>query len=1380
MVIPSAFCSFLPARSLSCSHALNHSLFFSQGFEKKAAQNLQMINLMGGGRGGGGGGGDAAQNIDARATSSTRKVKADLPHDEGIDYSSPSYKSYAEKMNHWSRAVAAMSQNRFVSVLFVLHQVAREGLVRYFGWDEVTADLILRVALLAQNSKYDLLPQDEKVHYRMWTLSTPMRARILVTNILAKRMRTSKGAAKMGAQWEDRATWSDSNIQRWLIKFESKIDRECLEDFQENVHIQKTYDYMLLERETKTKYRKGAGGAYTKAELEEILLAVRGESISDDETQLASFSPAAFRDLATRQDEHHKLIYEQNNEIAGRVAHLRLIMQIIRLDRAIHPGVVPHKSTLIGPYRTWWLDAFGRAEILAKAIFKYVPVTLWKVSVADYLADTKIKLWIRKYKDHVVRTRWMMPRASRAESIKQFLLERKKEDKRREKKKKEEKMKKKEEEKSKKAKNPSSDVDRFEAWKTTINALPSHTFKQLLACVDEHARRGIVRDRGLNEVLADGIITIARAERAAQPLEDQTNPSFRIWATTAPLRALALVKAMTSSKMISSEILKELNTCMVNGCKTATIVGLQTKYKAATMQWIAEHGQGEEKVIQHQLYDTLLMGKNGQPPPITVTDCKELLRDPIEDTFAAMSETAFSRLPVYEKAVLDEGTREAAATDLEKDGNMVVTTIFQITRVDREIHPDAVPHDSDLIGPHRKWWAGAFKRAYHLWYLIVENYPNIDWDVPPTDAKVTEWIKTYKDDVIEMSRYVDRMREKGDDSQDGSQDDSQDDSGMKLAANAAQWMKPPPHSFAKKYLKLKFKTKKKMKSKETKKTKKTKTNKKKERGVFELFMIRFFLFAWVVGSCGSFYDWDSSFMTRSFHFASVVGGGGILYFAWTYGVKWWLFLLMVVLFTAMENALYIWNASCKAYQWMSALIRGRENERKVQGAKGQKQQQFQRKGKGQGKDKGKGQEKGQGKGKRQGKGKSLDPGQVVGVNKKKKGARKKGKPTAAEPAVAEAEEVKTSDNRFAASSALTVSASSASSSSISDGERLTAAAALVRDHQLITLADISSVDTRLPTLPLALAAHAGDLPRLAQLLVGADVDEVDNGTGRTALSFAVEAGHVACVDMLTAINADVNKPQGNDGASCVFTAAKAGRSRVLRHLLLVEGVDVERADTDNTTPLFAAAAGGHHNCVSALLRTGLANVNARDDYGWSPVLAACLACAKTLTLTDTTHTGVKKVKPYRCLVLLLASREVNPGTLVHATMALRALRKDLMVRDGRDDDDDDDERGKLNAAEGKYAGSSKRQGSARVDSMLRGMLFPLPILDAECTRERRWCAYPPCHDVDTTENMDLCTGCRTVGYCSRKCQKQHWKEKGQGWVRHKEVCVDRNRLLLKE
>jgi hypothetical protein len=264
------------------------------------------------------------------------------------------------------------------------------------------------------------------------------------------------------------------------------------------------------------------------------------------------------------------------------------------------------------------------------------------------------------------------------------------------------------------------------------------------------------------------------------------------------------------------------------------------------------------------------------------------------------------------------------------------------------------------------------------------------------------------------------------------------------------------------------------------------------------------------------------------------------------------------------------------------------------------------------------------------------------------------------------------------------------------------------------------------------------------------------------------------VDLLLAHNADVNEPLGNDGASCIVTAARAGKSRILRHLLGVEGADIEKADADNTTPLQAAAANGHHNCVSALLRAG-ANVNSRDDYGWSPLLAACYACAKTLTLTDTSHVGRKRVKPFRSLVLLLASKQLDPMTMVQATTALRALRHQLAEEDDNTDDDCG-EGGEARGGGGAGTCSGWEGGiGGREDVptlLLKGMLFSLPILEAECSGERRWCAYPPCHEVDRKQHMDLCTGCQRVGYCSLQCQKAHWKEKApkQGWVRHKLVC----------
>ena len=54
------------------------------------------------------------------------------------------------------------------------------------------------------------------------------------------------------------------------------------------------------------------------------------------------------------------------------------------------------------------------------------------------------------------------------------------------------------------------------------------------------------------------------------------------------------------------------------------------------------------------------------------------------------------------------------------------------------------------------------------------------------------------------------------------------------------------------------------------------------------------------------------------------------------------------------------------------------------------------------------------------------------------------------------------------------------------------------------------------TLPLALAAHTGDMSALGRLMQSGEhsVHEYDAATGRTALALAVEAGHLAAVDFL--------------------------------------------------------------------------------------------------------------------------------------------------------------------------------------------------------------------------------------------------------------------------
>ena len=148
-------------------------------------------------------------------------------------------------------------------------------------------------------------------------------------------------------------------------------------------------------------------------------------------------------------------------------------------------------------------------------------------------------------------------------------------------------------------------------------------------------------------------------------------------------------------------------------------------------------------------------------------------------------------------------------------------------------------------------------------------------------------------------------------------------------------------------------------------------------------------------------------------------------------------------------------------------------------------------------------------------------------------------------------------------------------------------------------------------------------------------------------------------------------------------------------------------------------------------------------------------------------------------MLLLASRQVGPGGLTNAIMTMRAVRSGVRQAE-RKIEEDEDEGGNAEGAptESKAAGGGAPGGAGgglSVDVLLQGMLFAQPILEAEARGDRRWCADPRCHAVDLHEDFDMCPLCFQLGYCSRKCQKRHWKEGG-----HKAACVAERTLRIED
>jgi ankyrin repeat protein len=176
------------------------------------------------------------------------------------------------------------------------------------------------------------------------------------------------------------------------------------------------------------------------------------------------------------------------------------------------------------------------------------------------------------------------------------------------------------------------------------------------------------------------------------------------------------------------------------------------------------------------------------------------------------------------------------------------------------------------------------------------------------------------------------------------------------------------------------------------------------------------------------------------------------------------------------------------------------------------------------------------------------------------------------------------------------------------------------------------------------AAFTGDLGLIEILLKrGALVDKRVNGTGPTALFFAVQAAnkkaaealikagadlnfdagdgsplHVAAMNGFTGISelliangAQVNGVTKTDRATPLHLAAGKGQLEEIR-LLLEKGADIEAKDKTAATPLNFAVA-SHQAPAATLLVSSNAIVDAADIYGMTPLYKAVLNSDDSLT-----------------------------------------------------------------------------------------------------------------------------------------------------------------------
>lgn len=141
------------------------------------------------------------------------------------------------------------------------------------------------------------------------------------------------------------------------------------------------------------------------------------------------------------------------------------------------------------------------------------------------------------------------------------------------------------------------------------------------------------------------------------------------------------------------------------------------------------------------------------------------------------------------------------------------------------------------------------------------------------------------------------------------------------------------------------------------------------------------------------------------------------------------------------------------------------------------------------------------------------------------------------------------------------------------------------------------------------AAKAGDRSGVwAALAANASVNALSL-TQRTALSTAVESGHVPVVEMLLEMCADPNLPDVANGAPVRYPlmvaateAAEPVRDELLR-LLLASGAKVNQANVMGQTALMGAAEHGHVDAMRRLIEAN-ADLDAQDLLGQTAMLQA--------------------------------------------------------------------------------------------------------------------------------------------------------------------------------
>ncbi|XP_011711556.2 ankyrin repeat domain-containing protein 29 isoform X4 [Macaca nemestrina] len=223
--------------------------------------------------------------------------------------------------------------------------------------------------------------------------------------------------------------------------------------------------------------------------------------------------------------------------------------------------------------------------------------------------------------------------------------------------------------------------------------------------------------------------------------------------------------------------------------------------------------------------------------------------------------------------------------------------------------------------------------------------------------------------------------------------------------------------------------------------------------------------------------------------------------------------------------------------------------------------------------------------------------------------------------------------------------------------------------------DVDCRDSHGTTL-LMVAAYAGHIDCVRELVLqGADIN-LQRESGTTALFFAAQQGHNDVVRFLFGFGASTEF-RTKDGATALFLAAQGGYLDVIR-LLLASGAKVNQPRQDGTAPLWIASQMGHSEVVRVMLLRGAERDAARNDgttallkaanKGYNDVIEELLKFSPTLGIlkngTSALHAAVLSGNIKTVALLLEAGADPSlrnkanelPAELTKNERILRLLR----------------------------------------------------------------------------------------------------------------------------